>query len=171
MYLCWMELLKIELFFDIETVLTLNWIIWNRTVLAFNCAWTKTILILNWIVWNRTVISLLYPGFSYIRLIYFIYINTGSNLGPEKIYLISESHISGLHCSKVRDHNREGPEGSLFISYFTEMEERMLPLYLDCSTLPLVGALWCWVISKLASRTIFWVFGMTRPGHCWTLFI
>ena len=41
--------------FDIETVLTLNWIVWNRNALTFNCVWTKTILILNWIVWNRTV--------------------------------------------------------------------------------------------------------------------
>ena len=32
-----------------------NWIVWNRTVLTFNCMWTKTILILNWIVWIRTV--------------------------------------------------------------------------------------------------------------------
>ena len=31
--------------FDIETVLTLNWIIWNRTALAFNCGWTQTIVI------------------------------------------------------------------------------------------------------------------------------
>ena len=36
-------------------VLMLNWIVWNRTVLTFNCMWTKTILILNWIVWNGTV--------------------------------------------------------------------------------------------------------------------
>ena len=28
----------------------LNWIVWNRTVLIFNCVWTK--IILNWIVWN-----------------------------------------------------------------------------------------------------------------------
>ena len=41
--------------FTIETVLTINWVVWNRTVLTFNCAWTKTILILNWIVWIRTV--------------------------------------------------------------------------------------------------------------------
>ena len=34
--------------FDNETVLPLNWIVWNKTVLT-------SILILNWIVWNRTV--------------------------------------------------------------------------------------------------------------------
>ena len=45
--------------FDIETVLTLNWIVWNRTVLTFNSLWTESILILkwnvwlNWIAWNR----------------------------------------------------------------------------------------------------------------------
>ena len=41
--------------FDIETVLTLNWIAGKKTVLAFNCVYTKTILILNWTDWNRTV--------------------------------------------------------------------------------------------------------------------
>ena len=30
--------------------------------------------------------------------------------------------------------------------------------------LPLICTLWCWVLSKEASRTNFWVFGMTRPG-------
>ena len=33
----------------------LNWIVWNRAVLTFNCVWIKTILILNWIVLIRTV--------------------------------------------------------------------------------------------------------------------
>ena len=41
--------------FYIEIVLTLNLIIWNKSVLTFNCVYTKSILILNWIVWNRTV--------------------------------------------------------------------------------------------------------------------
>ena len=41
--------------FDIETVLTLKWVVWNKAVLIFNCVWTKTILILNWIVWIRIV--------------------------------------------------------------------------------------------------------------------
>ena len=36
-------------------------IVWNGTVLTFDCVWTKTILILNWtvwldwITWNRNV--------------------------------------------------------------------------------------------------------------------
>ena len=34
----------------------LNWIVWNITVLAFNCVYVKkTLLMLNWIVWNSTV--------------------------------------------------------------------------------------------------------------------
>ena len=40
---------------ELYCVLMLNWITWNRTVLRFNCVWTKTILGLNWIVWIRTV--------------------------------------------------------------------------------------------------------------------
>ena len=39
---------------ELNYVLMLNLITWNRTVLTFNCMWTKTILILNWIVWIRT---------------------------------------------------------------------------------------------------------------------
>ena len=41
--------------FDIETLFTLNWIVWKRTVLTFTCELTKTILMQNWIVWIRTV--------------------------------------------------------------------------------------------------------------------
>ena len=41
--------------FDIETVLTLSRIVWNRIVLTFNSVSTKTRVILNWIVWIRTV--------------------------------------------------------------------------------------------------------------------
>ena len=35
-------------------------------------------------------------------------------------------------------------------------------LCLDCSTLPLISTLYCWVLSKEISNTIFKVFGMTR---------
>ena len=37
----------------------------------------------------------------------------------------------------------------------------------DCSTLLLIHTLYCWVLSKDASCTIFCVFGMTQPGD-WT---
>ena len=35
---------------ELNCVLMLNWIVWNRTVLTFNCVQTKTILILSWII-------------------------------------------------------------------------------------------------------------------------
>ena len=35
---------------------------------------------------------------------------------------------------------------------------------LDCSTLPLIRTLYCWVLSKEVSSIIFKVFGMTRPA-------
>ena len=38
-----------------------------------------------------------------------------------------------------------------------------LLLSLDCSTLPLIRTLYCWVSSKEVTSTIFKVFGMTRP--------
>ena len=40
--------------FEIETVLTLNWIVWYRKLyLHLNC-----VLMLNWIVWNGTVFDI-----------------------------------------------------------------------------------------------------------------
>ena len=41
--------------FDIETVLTLNWIVIYRTVLTFNFVQRKSILVLNWISGIRIV--------------------------------------------------------------------------------------------------------------------
>ena len=41
---------------------------------------------------------------------------------------------------------------------------RALLVSLNCSTLPFVLTLWCWLLSKTASITIFCVFCMTRPG-------
>ena len=46
--------------FDIETVLTLNWIVWIRTVVLNWIAYNRNVfdnyyvLMLNWIVWKRT---------------------------------------------------------------------------------------------------------------------
>ena len=54
-------------------------------------------------------------------------------------------------------------EGSLFNSYYTEVLRRALLLSLDWSTLPLICTLYCWVLSKEVSSTIFNVFGMTQP--------
>ena len=56
------------------------------------------------------------------------------------------------------------PEGSLFDSYYTKVEGRVLLLSLDCSTLLLICTLKWWVFSKEASSTIFWVFSMIQPG-------
>ena len=39
-----------------------------------------------------------------------------------------------------------------------------LLLSLNCSTLPAIRTLYCWVLNKEVSSTIFKVFGMTRPG-------
>ena len=50
---------------QLNCVLMLNWIAWNRTVLTFklhtyaklNCLKWNCFCMLNWIVWNRTVLS------------------------------------------------------------------------------------------------------------------
>ena len=69
--------------------------------------------------------------------------------------------------SKVGDCSRGWLEGSLFNSYYTKILGRAQILSLDCSTLPLIRTLYCWVLSKDVSSTIFKVFGMTQPGN-WT---
>ena len=45
--------------------------------------------------------------------------------------------------SKVGDRSRGRPEGSLFNSYYTEVQERALLLSLDCFTLPSIHTLYC----------------------------
>ena len=36
----------------LKWVITLNWIVWNRSVFTFNCVKQKHILIIIWIIWN-----------------------------------------------------------------------------------------------------------------------
>ena len=60
--------------------------------------------------------------------------------------------------------NEGWSKGSLFNSYYIEVKRRVLLLSLDCSTLPSIRTLYCWVLSKEVSSTIFKVFGMMRPG-------
>ena len=56
------------------------------------------------------------------------------------------------------------PEGSLFHIYNTEVYRRALLHFLDRSTLTLILTLKCWILSKVASSTLFGVFGMNWPG-------
>ena len=72
--------------------------------------------------------------------------------------------MKNMSISKVGDRSRGRPEGSLFNSYYTEMLERALLLSQDCSYLPWIYTLYCWVLSKEVSSTVLKVFGMTRPG-------
>ena len=65
---------------------------------------------------------------------------------------------------KVGDRSRGWPEGSIFNSYYIEVSGRALLLSLDCSALPLIRTLYCWVLSKEVSSTILKVFGMSWPG-------
>ena len=64
----------------------------------------------------------------------------------------------------VGDLSRGWLEGSFFNSYNTKASGRALLLSLDCSTLPSIHTLYCWMLSKEVSSTIFKVFGMMRPG-------
>ena len=64
--------------------------------------------------------------------------------------------------SKFGDRSQGWPEGPNFDSYYTSRGGRF--------SFPRIDPLYPWslpynaVLSKVASITIFWVFGMTRPG-------
>ena len=53
-------------------------------------------------------------------------------------WLTAGSKVNMLQVSKVSNRSRGWPEGSLFNSYYTEVEGRALLLSLDCSTWPLI---------------------------------
>ena len=75
----------------------------------------------------------------------------------EKPAVKTAVNISQRIKSKVGDCSQERPEGS-----FSVREGAILSL--DYSTLPLIRTLYCWVLSKKVSSTIFKVFGITWPG-------
>ena len=67
----------------------------------------------------------------------------------------NEKGIIHIKLTVVGDLCRGWPEVSLFNSYFTEVLESALLFSLDCSTLSLIPTLYCWVLSKEVSSTIF----------------
>ena len=69
-----------------------------------------------------------------------------------------------IYIYKVGNRSQGKPEGFLFNSYYTEVLGRIQLLSLDCSTLPSIRTLYCWVLSKEVSSIIFKVFGITQPG-------
>ena len=92
-------------------------------------------------------------------------------MGKETLQLLSISilhfvywHFYIIELSKVGDRSRRLHEGFLFNSYNTKVYGRVLLLSLHCSTIPLIRTLYCWVLSKAISSTIFKVFGMMWPG-------
>ena len=79
----------------------------------------------------------------------------------------TKTHLNDFRISiqVVDDRSRGRPEGSHFNSYYTEVYVGGTQLFsLNCSTLPLIRTLYCWVLSKEVLSTIFKVFGMTWPG-------
>ena len=76
----------------------------------------------------------------------------------------SSCHAISTDIIKVGDRSQGHPEGSFFNSYYTEVQGRALLLSLDCSNLPLIRTLYCWVLTKEVSSIIFKVFGMMQPG-------
>ena len=88
-----------------------------------------------------------------------LWVSKGLNRSVVKLFLLDRN--TWYHISNV---SRGWPEGSLFHSYYIEVQGRALLLSPDHSTLILIRTLYCWVLSKAVSSTIFKVFGMTRPG-------
>ena len=69
------------------------------------------------------------------------------------------SQLARLNMPKVGDLSRWWLEGSLFVSYYTNVWGRAL-LFLDWSTLPLILSLCCWVLSK----SLVWLNQGLNPG-------
>ena len=88
-------------------------------------------------------------------------------MGARSKYKLFYSYLLHHICEVMTEvvvRSQGWPEGSLFDSYYTKVLGRVRLLSLDCSTLSLILTLWYWVLSKEASSTIFWVFGMIWPG-------
>ena len=93
----------------------------------------------------------------------------------KRIVSYSPYYFSTVIESKVGDWSRGRPEGSLFNSYNTE--GRALLLSLDCSTLPSIRTLYCWVWTR-RYQVPFWKSLVWRdlglnpglPDHWRTLF-
>ena len=71
-------------------------------------------------------------------------IKISQKVDKSNTYILFSSNISFFirgSKSKVGDHSRGWPEGSLFDSYYTMVYGRVLLLSLDCSTLPLFRTL------------------------------
>ena len=81
----------------------------------------------------------------------------------KRLLFNQNNYLKSYKVIKVVFLCRGWPEGSLFNSYYTKVWGRVLLLSQDCSTLPLICALQCWVLSKEVSSTIFKIFGMTQP--------
>ena len=77
---------------------------------------------------------------------YFVDLGTVSTL--QVIHISIHIFISLHYISNVCNCSRGWPEGFLFNNYYTKELGRLLLLSLDCSTLPLISTLYCWVFSK-----------------------
>ena len=91
--------------------------------------------------------------------------STSSSLGKTANWCQqTEIYWAYFHSSKICDLSRGWPEGSIYNSYYTEVLGRTLLHSLDCSTLPLILSLYCWVLNKLAASTIFESLVWLDPG-------
>ena len=120
--------------------LNLQWLISYKnqpTLLHTACTWNNILIILPWVTFVYFFIILMCIIFTNIKV---------------KCYCICKLTIV------------EGDQKALFSIATTPRCRGALLLSLDCSTLPLIHTLYCWVLSKNVSSTILKVFGMTRPG-------
>ena len=73
---------------------------------------------------------------------------------------ILQLHVK-VKLATIVEGNQKAP---FSIAITQKVKGRALLLSLDCSTLPLICTLYCWVLSKEVSSTIFIVFGMMQTG-------
>ena len=86
------------------------------------------------------------------------------SLNEDLFYKGSSANLPRLHTCEIKPRSGIKVNLSRHNSNNTEVYGRVLLLSQDCSTLPLISTLYCWVLIKEVSSTYFKVFDMTRPG-------
>ena len=107
-----------------------------------------------------------WPARTYL---YQLSANSRHSLEEQQVGMDNRNGWKERERERERERVREWRQSVLSVqldddSYHTEVQGRVLLLSQDCSTLPLIRILYCWVLSKVVSSNILKVFGMTRTG-------
>ena len=82
----------------------------------------------------------------------------------DQLELTYSSYVSRNIKVKLATVVKDDQKAPFSIATTPRCRGRVLLISVDCSFLPLIRTLYCWVLSKVVSGTIFKVFGMMWPG-------